>query len=249
MSEKGEAPDAESTGVPPARWGLGEAAVAFLAGTILSVLLGGLAQAATGYHPGQGKAIPLGVTAVSLVGLWAGLGGGAVFASRARGSGRLADDLGLRVRWPLDPALGVVAGLVSSLVLIPLLYLPFEQIVPNLQQRLQAPAKQDTAGANGAFAITALVLLLAVGAPIVEELFFRGLLQRSLARRFGPVAAVATSSALFGLAHFEPLQLPALILFGIVLGGLAQRTGRLGPGIFAHATFNALTVLTFTLSH
>jgi uncharacterized protein len=56
------------------------------------------------------------------------------------------------------------------------------------------------------------------------------------------------SSVVFGLAHFEPLQLPALILFGVVLGVLAQRTGRLGPGIVAHATFNAVTVLSLTLS-
>ena len=63
-----------------------------------------------------------------------------------------------------------------------------------------------------------------------------------------PAVAVATSSVAFGLAHFEALQLPALILFGLVLGVLAQRTGRLGPGIVAHATFNAVTVLSLTLS-
>jgi uncharacterized protein len=244
----GEASDAAPPGLPPARWGLGEAAVAFLAGTVLSVLLGSVAQAAAGYHPGQGKAVPVGVTAASLIGLWAGLGGGAVIASQTRGSGDLGRDLGLRLRWPVDPALGVVAGLVSSYLLVPLLYLPFEQLVPDLQRRLQTPAKQDTAAANGGVEITVLLLLLAVGAPIVEELFFRGLLQRSLARRFGPAAAIAASSVVFGLAHFEPLQLPALILFGVVLGGLAQWTGRLGPGIVAHATFNAVTVLALTLS-
>jgi membrane protease YdiL (CAAX protease family) len=72
------------------------------------------------------------------------------------------------------------------------------------------------------------------------------LLQRSLARRFGPVVAVLGSAVAFGLAHFELLQLAALILFGVVLALLAERTGRLGPGIVAHATFNAATVLTLT---
>ena len=80
-------------------------------------------------------------------------------------------------------------------------------------------------------------------------MFFRGLLQRSLARRFGPVVAIAGSAVLFGLAHFELLQLPALILFGVVLAVLAHWTGRLGPGIVAHATFNAVTVLTLTVGH
>jgi membrane protease YdiL (CAAX protease family) len=82
----------------------------------------------------------------------------------------------------------------------------------------------------------------------VEELFFRGLVQRAVARRFGRVAAIGASAVLFGLAHFELLQLPALILFGVVLAVLADRTGRLGPGIVAHAAFNAVTVLTLTLN-
>jgi uncharacterized protein len=231
----------------PPRWGLGEAAAAFVAGTVLAVVLAGVVQAATGYRPGPGKSVPLSINAASLVGLWAGLGGGAVFASRRRGSGTLAGDFGFSLRWPADLGLGVVAGLASTYVLVPLLYLPFEQIFPSIRDGLNKPAKQDTAGVHGGLGITVLFLLLAVGAPIVEELFFRGLLQRSLARRFSPLVAIAGSAALFGLAHFELLQLPALVLFGIVLAVLADRTGRLGPGIVAHVTFNAATVLTLTL--
>jgi len=92
-------------------------------------------------------------------------------------------------------------------------------------------------------------VLLAVGAPIVEELFFRGLLQRALLHRFGTVPSIVGSAVFFGLAHFEALQLPALVAFGIVLAVLAHRTGRLGPGMFAHGAFNAVTVLTLTLRH
>jgi len=229
-----------------ARWGLGEVAAAFLAGTILSVLLATAAQPA-GYRPGQGTPIPLIVTAAGLVGLWIGLCGGALYVSRRLGSGRLATELGLRLRWP-DVGAGVAAGLLSSYVLVPLLYLPFAQFVPGLRRRLETPAKQNTGGAHGTFEVAVLFLLLAVGAPVVEELFFRGMLLRSLARRFGSPAAIVASSAVFGLAHFEALQLPALMLFGLVLGLLAHRSGRLGPGIVAHATFNAVTVLSITLS-
>jgi membrane protease YdiL (CAAX protease family) len=70
---------------------------------------------------------------------------------------------------------------------------------------------------------------------------------RAIDRRYGSVAAIAGSAVVFGLAHFQLLQLPALILFGLVLAILAKRTGRLGPGIVAHATFNAATVLTLVL--
>lgn len=229
------------------RWGLGEAALTFLAGTVLATLVAGVVQAALGYQAGRGRPVPLAVNAASLIGLWIGLGGGAVYCSRRRGSGSLARDFGLKLQWPVDVVVGLVAGAGSQYILVPLLYLPFEQVSHSLRRRLETPAKQDVAGVHGPLAVTAAFLLLAVGAPLVEELFFRGLLQRALKRRFGTVLAIGGSAVLFGLAHFELLQLPALILFGVVLGVLAERTGRLGPGIVAHATFNAVTVISLTV--
>lgn len=226
---------------PPS--GLTEAIGAFLVGTLLSAAGLQIAAGATGYHQGSHQPVPLAVTVFGLLGLWAGLVGGVVVFSRFRGSGRLTDDVGLSIRWPIDLAVGVVAGVGTQLVLIPLLYLPFEQADPTLRHRLEAPAKTDTAGVHGAWQIALLIVFLSVGAPIVEELFFRGLLLRSLARWLGPIGGVIGSALVFGLAHFELLQLPALILFGLILGVLAQRSGRLGPGIVAHAAFNAVTVV------
>jgi membrane protease YdiL (CAAX protease family) len=231
-----------------AQWGLREAALAFVAGEVLSLITGSIAQAVVNYQPGKGKPIPLAVTISALVGLWAGLGGGVVYAARSRGSGSVVQDFGMRIAGWWDVGVGVGAGLVSQYILIPALYFPFEQIDSSLRHRLQTPAKQDTAAAHGAWQITLLFLFLSIGAPIIEELFFRGLLLRSLDRRFGPAIAVGGSAVIFGVAHFQLLQLPALILFGLVLGLLAQRTGRLGPGIVAHATFNAVTVISLTLN-
>lgn len=227
--------------------GLTEAIGAFLVGTLLSALGLQIAAGATGYHQGSKGAVPLAVTVFGLLGLWIGLVGGVVVFSRYRGTRSLRDDVGLAFRWPFDAAVGVVAGVGTQLVLIPLLYLPFEQADPSLRHRLEAPAKTDTAGVHGTWQIAVLILFLAVGAPIVEELFFRGLLLRSLARWVGPVGGVIGSALVFGLAHFELLQLPALILFGLILATLAQRTGRLGPGMVAHAAFNAVTVVSLVL--
>ena len=88
-----------------------------------------------------------------------------------------------------------------------------------------------------------------VGAPFFEELFFRGVLLRALARLFGtiggwvgPALAIAVTGVLFGLAHAESLQLLGLAVFGIILSFVAYRTGRLGMNMVAHATFN-LTAL------
>jgi membrane protease YdiL (CAAX protease family) len=225
------------------RWGLGEAVLGFAAGVLLSAIAAGIAEAATGYHPGSGAAIPVAVTAADVAGLWVGLVGSVLLTSRIRGTGDLGRDFGWgRGRW-WDLPVGAAIGLVCQYALIPLLYLPFEHIDRHLNHQLSQPVHQDTAAAHTTLAALALLLFLAVGAPIVEELFFRGLLLRSLLGRTPVPVAIVLSALLFALAHFEAVQFAGLAVFGVVLAFLAWRTGRLAPGIGAHAAFNAVAVL------
>ena len=93
-----------------------------------------------------------------------------------------------------------------------------------------------------------MLLLLAVVAPIVEELLFRGLLQGGLAARMDARLALALTSVAFAAVHFQPVQFPGLVIAGLVFGGLALRAGRLGPAIVAHMAFNAFTVTLLALS-
>jgi membrane protease YdiL (CAAX protease family) len=171
--------------------------------------------------------------------------GAPVWASRRKGAGDLGEDFGFRVI-PSDAGLGVPIGIASQLLLVPLVYIPIQWLFG--KHDLSGQAQQIIDKAHGAGPLVLLGVVLIVGAPVAEELFFRGLLLRALQRRFAPSPhadawAVAGSSVVFGLAHFELFQLPALVLFGAVLGVLAVRTGRLGPGIWAHAAFNAVTVI------
>ena len=155
----------------------------------------------------------------------------------------LGRDFGLRARWG-DTVLGVPVGVLCQLVLVPLIYLPLHDLVS--RKELEAPVRRVTNRAHGVgFFVLAVVVI--VGAPVVEELFFRGLVLRSIQARFGDGWAVGGSAVAFGLAHFEPLQLPALVALGVVLAVLALRTGRLGPGVFAHAAFNAVTIIALAL--
>jgi membrane protease YdiL (CAAX protease family) len=232
----------------PKAAGLFEAVLAFLLGSVLSGIGVALADSATGYKSGSSAPMPLVVTVFGLLGLWIGLVGGVVFYSRVWGSGNLRTDVGLDIRWP-DLLIGAVAGIGTQLVLIPLLYLPFEHADRTLAHRLSGPAKMQTGAVHGAWQIAVLLLFVCVGAPIVEELFFRGLILRSLTRWLGPIVGIVGSAVLFGLAHFEALQLAGLILFGLVLAVLAYRTGRLGPGMAAHCAFNAVTVVSLTIIH
>lgn len=85
--------------------------------------------------------------------------------------------------------------------------------------------------------------------PLAEEMFFRGLLQTVLIRTIRRRAlGIALASLIFGLAHAgQPQVVPAIALFGVILGVLYERTGGLLAPIVAHALFNARTLLWETL--
>ena len=229
-----------STGPPaghPARWSLGLPFFGFAAGLVVALMAESFWISA---HHGDTNS--LGVVVCSAVGLWVGLGGSALYASRTQGTGRLQTDFGLRFG-PFDPLLGGPIGVAAQYVLGLLVVVAYQAsgVSQKTINNLGQPARQVTGLAHG-WGDVILVLVVVIGAPVVEELFFRGLLLRALQARFGSAPAVVVSGLLFGLAHFEPLQLPVLAGFGIVLGVVALRTGRLGPGICAHAAFNALAV-------
>lgn len=97
---------------------------------------------------------------------------------------------------------------------------------------------------QGVFAAIPVVLLIAVAAPIAEEIFFRGMLFGGLRRRLSTMPAAAISAAVFGALHASTgiSAVPPLIVFGFVLALLYERTGSLVPGIAAHALNNALAL-------
>lgn len=94
-----------------------------------------------------------------------------------------------------------------------------------------------------------LGLVAAIGAPIVEELFFRGMSLRILSTKFGKKAGVIFSSILFGLAHVQSTVAGSIYMFastfilGCFLSILFLKTGRLGTTVLSHGFFNASAVL------
>jgi uncharacterized protein len=178
----------------------------------------------------------------SLVGLWCGLVPGTLLVCRLRETGNLREDLGLRFRLPFDLH-GIWVGLVCQFLALPVLYVVVQLFVEgDLAEDLEKPAKELTDNAHGP-GFWLLAVLLVVGAPLVEEIFYRGLMLRSLKRYMPVPAAIVVCGVVFGAAHFSLITLPGLALFGIVLAYLAERFGRLGPNIVAHAAFNAATVV------
>ena len=237
-----------------------------LGGYAMAVILATLAIGVVGTFSAGHHASGFASEIADFIGEWIAFGGAAVFAAarwrtvhrpgapRALGV-LLGEDYGFVLRpWP-DIPLGIAAGVASQYLIAPAfeyILLPF---VSHLSERIGGPAHRLTAPAHGTAGLVVLGILLCVGAPLFEELFFRGLLLRGLlgklsplGRRAGPALAIVLSAVVFALAHFEALQFLGLFGFGLVLGILAWRTGRLGPGIVAHMSFNAVTVIAIALA-
>ena len=185
-----------------------------------------------------------GFLVVSQLGSQLGLIAAPLYLTRRRGSGSLAHDFGLRFRG-VDGAIALGATL-GVTQLIALVYLPLSRFISD--EQVAEPARELTERAGEGVGFGLLVVMVVIGAPLAEELFFRGLVQPALIRRLGPPVGILGGAAVFGLAHFQAPQFPALFVLGIVLGALAHGTRRLGPAIATHAAFNGLTMLSLALS-
>ena len=135
---------------------------------------------------------------------------------------------------------GLWVGVVCQMFVVPVIYLPLLLLDDDLD--ISAPARELTDKADGLGGILLLVLSVVIGAPIVEEVFFRGLALRAFEARMRPRVALVVSAVVFGFAHLQPLQFPALVTIGLVCGWLVQRDGRLGRAVWAHLGFNAVAV-------
>src|SRR5581483_9425526 len=91
--------------------------------------------------------------------------------------------------------------------------------------------------------VAALAALAIVGAPLTEELVFRGGLFRYLRTRWPRAAAVLVPAAIFATLHFTLSGFAPLLLLAIVFSLAYERTGRIGTTIVAHALFNLNSIL------
>jgi membrane protease YdiL (CAAX protease family) len=196
---------------------------------------------ATGYLDAPRDDWPLWLDGVLLVPLWASLLVSTIVISNRWGTGSLRNDYGLRFR--TFDLLGIPIGIATQLVLIPALYVPLKLLFNFSTSELNRPARNLTDRAGSSVEVVVLVLMVVVGAPIIEELFFRGLLMRSIQARWNDGLALVVSSVFFALVHLQVVQFAGLVLFGLIAGTCAQRTGRLGMSILAHAAFNGTAVL------
>lgn len=161
--------------------------------------------------------------------------------------GQPVSDLGLTTR---GAAGGIGIGLVAYLAALPALFLTliataaFAQAVsyePEPQKVVQIYLKESTERHLPFF-----TLFVAGLGPIIEEVFFRGFAYPAFRKRMGVGAALLASAAIFSLAHLNLVAFVPIVLLGVFLAYLYERTGSLVPSMTAHAVHNTIMLL-FTL--
>ncbi len=165
----------------------------------------------------------------------------------------------------------IVLGLKASLLILPpVLFISF---IVNEIVEYEHPALDLLEISSGAPRLTALIFVIAIWAPLFEEMVFRGLLQGGAQRaaqqivnrqaitlvadplhespvvtadevKHWPWWPVIMSSTVFALLHAEQgAAWIPLFFMALGLGYLYRQTGRLGPGMIVHFVLNMFTTV------
>jgi uncharacterized protein len=93
----------------------------------------------------------------------------------------------------------------------------------------------------------AMIVAVALAAPLGEEVFFRGFALPALARSMSAVPAVLICGALFALLHLDPVGFIGLLEIGVLLSVLRYASGSLWPAVVCHAVNNGIAAAAFAL--
>jgi len=84
-------------------------------------------------------------------------------------------------------------------------------------------------------------------AGLSEEMLFRGIFQGTLEAKLNATIAVWISACLFAFIHVMPWTILQILLFGLVLGYMAYKSGSILPGVIVHACNNLFSIILMNL--
>ncbi|MCD5325945.1 MULTISPECIES: CPBP family intramembrane glutamic endopeptidase [Pontibacillus] len=87
------------------------------------------------------------------------------------------------------------------------------------------------------------ILIIAIVAPILEEIIFRKILFGTLRKYANFLISALVSGGIFGIVHGEPEHLLKYAAMGLVFAFLYEKTQRIIVPIITHATMNSLVII------
>ena len=211
-------------------WGMGDAVISLVGAIGLSLVVS-LSLMSQNIDPENGWGLIIAFCAP-----WFMLAGWTLVVTTLKGNGP-GIDLGL-IAPRTHLRLGFVAGLLS---------LAAASLMAVIVTRFTGPLSSSAGdvGLNQTGIVLVLFVLLAMfGAPIVEEIAFRGMLYGALAKaHVNEHLVVAITALVFALFHFEPKRFVILFVIGMILGEVRRRTGSTSAAIVAHVVNNTPAAL------
>ena len=193
---------------------LGTVIAALVLGLILAMGLGGTAYLLT-------ESLAIGALVLELGFLFGVIGTLGITGQNAWGALRLRQIPGAALAPSLGLGFALLLGNISATLLL-------------------GPPMQDVdfvISADSTFERIILVISVALLAPVIEEMLFRGLLQGTLEKRLRPWLAIAVTSMAFALLH-GPQGAFFFFFWSLPIGWVTWRTDSIRPAIVVHAVNN-----------
>lgn len=145
-----------------------------------------------------------------------------------------------RLQFRLVDLWGVPIGVLSQVVLVGVVTWPFRRWFPGTfdPSKVEDRARTLYDSARGPWLLV-LGCVVVLGAPLVEELVYRGFVQAGLQSRINDIVALVLTALWFAAIHGRVAEMPGLFAFAVVLGATFHVTKRLGMPVVAHLAFNA----------
>jgi len=124
--------------------------------------------------------------------------------------------------------------------------IPMPELLRNIVEPLRKLFEELTKillHADSPLELLAVVIVVAVVPSIVEELLFRGFIQKVFERLMTPLVAAVFAGTIFGLYHLNPFEIIPLISLGVFFGLLRYRSQSLILPMAAHFFNNFMAVL------
>lgn len=99
--------------------------------------------------------------------------------------------------------------------------------------------------AGNVFEMFLVVIVVAIVPALCEEVFFRGFIQKSFEIQLKPIWAILVTSLFFGIYHFNPFGLVALVILGLYFGYAAYKSESIVVPIVLHFLNNFVAVIAF----
>jgi uncharacterized protein len=229
-------PDDEAAGAAEQQpgWGFGDVAITLgltlFLGTLAALLVRALVDGPWDSSTGRAWA-----SLLLLVVPWLALAGWPILASVTRGNGPVRD-FSLTLSWQ-QAGVGFVGGIMALVLGSFVAYVQESITGQKLSSAVGDLAQNTTSASAGALAL--LAACTAFGAPIVEELAFRGLTFGALVKMGQPVvSAWLWTTLMFAVFHFEVQRLAVLLVIGGFLGAVRAWTGSTAASMVTHMTVN-----------